>query len=147
MQSRGRRLSRNKYGAVRTEYRGEWYDSKMEANYAARLDLEKRAGKILNWWRGERVDLLGSPGRPGRVTYKPDFHVVYPDGQEVAIDVKGAVPRDFRIRVALWELKFPNLPLRVVDKDGNVCWPKKRRPVISRASSSLAASTSKASDS
>lgn len=109
---------RTKYGARRTEYSGQVYASRAEAEYARRLDLLKYAGEIASWARGMRTIVLdGPPGR--RVTYCPDFVVVRNDGTRYAVDVKGAVPRDFRIRALLWGRTQPHCPLVVVDVRGN----------------------------
>lgn len=109
---------RNKYGARPTFVNGERFASKAEAAYAQTLDLMKRAGEIASWARGMRTIVLdGPPGR--RVTYTPDFLVVKLDGTRYAVDVKGAVPRDFRIRALLWNRTQPHCPLVVVDVNGN----------------------------
>jgi hypothetical protein len=123
------RRTRNKYGARRTEYLGIIWDSAAEANYAAILELQRKGGKIARWERGTAQILIDGPNRSRRVTYKPDFIVYYGDQTREAIDVKGCVPRDFRIKALLWEQRFPNLPLRVIDRDGNTKWtlePAKR---------------------
>lgn len=63
--------------------------------------------------------LIQGPTRQRRVTYTPDFVIRKPDGSSYAVDVKGAIVRDLRIKVLLWEQRFPNLPLVIVDVDGN----------------------------
>jgi hypothetical protein len=115
-------VNRNKYRARRTEFHGESYDSGAEANYAAILELRRKAGQIRCWKRGQIQTLIEGPNRRRRITYRPDFIVTSNDGRSEAIDVKGVLPRDFRLRAILWERKFPDLPLRVVDRDGNVKW-------------------------
>lgn len=113
---------RHKYGAVRTEYQGERYDSRAEARRAMDLVLLKAAGKIHRWERGEAQVLLEGRTRSRRVTYKPDFIVWDTERRAHAEDVKGMVPKDFRIKAILWERRFPDLPLRVVDANGNLKW-------------------------
>lgn len=110
-----------KYNARRTHYRGVVYDSAAEAHRAAQLEFLVRAGRVVRWQRGERQTVLDD-GRGNKVTYKPDFLVWTDEHHCHAEDVKGAVPRDFRIRAILFGLKFPHIPLRVVDKHGNVTW-------------------------
>lgn len=126
----------------RTEYRGQVYDSADEAARAAMLELLRMAGKIERWERGAKQSLIDlGPGK--RVTYKPDFIVIGKEGQRWAEDVKGTknkdgrtvaitVTREFRIKALLWETRFPNLPLRVVNRDGDIIWPAPRPPRKSR---------------
>lgn len=111
---------RRKYGNTPTEWNGEQYASKAEAERARSLELLRRGGNIAYWRRGTRTMIVdGGPGR--RISYTPDFVVCDNDGAEWAEDVKGSVPRDFRMRAILYELQT-GVPLRVVDKHGNVTW-------------------------
>ena len=123
------RLRGNKYGAVRTEYRGALYDSKAEAAYAADLDMRKRAGLIERWERGEKQTLVGGGPSGRKVTYRPDFIVYAKDGTAHAVDVKGYVTREFRIKAILWELRFPHMPLLTVKngREVDVLAPYRRR--------------------
>lgn len=50
------------------------YKSKWEAAYASKLEMEKAAGLIKQWWY-EPFSLW----LPGKVRFKPDFLVQYPD--------------------------------------------------------------------
>ena len=137
MSWRGRR---SKYNARRTVYNGETYDSQMEANRAATLELERRAGRILGWERGSSVVVFPGPTRARTIRFKPDFIVYHLDGSTHAEDVKGLVrlkprmgvrglrrgqlvlPKDVRIRIILWEALFPDIPVLVVDQHGVVMW-------------------------
>jgi hypothetical protein len=103
-----------------------WFDSAAEARYAALLELQRKAGKIEWWDRGPSYTVLDGPTRATRVTYKPDFIVKLEDGSISAVDVKSkaTITREFRIKALLWARKFPDIPLRVVDVDGNIIWPK-----------------------
>ena len=124
----------------KTIYRGELYDSAAESHRAATLDLLTRAGKLARWERGaSQVILDDGVGRS--VSYCPDFIVYMNDGTRRAEEVKGyardkkkrlVLPRDLRMRMILWEQKFVNLPVIVVDKDGTELWklpPRKARKV------------------
>ena len=117
----------NKYNARRTQYLGEWYPSAAEANYAAILELRRRAGEIESWARGSVYTLIDGPTREMRITFRPDFVVRNLDGSLEAVDVKGVVTKDFRLRAILWAHACPKIPLRVVNGDGNVVWPKRGR--------------------
>lgn len=108
----------HKYRARQTEYAGELYPSAAEAAHAQRLDLLKRGGKIHGWRRGRPIVLVEGETRRKTIRYCPDFLVTNLDGTTVAIDVKGVVTREFRMKAILWEKKFPRTPLMIVDARG-----------------------------
>jgi Protein of unknown function (DUF1064) len=92
----------NKYRAKRTEYKGMFYDSMREAQYAAELDLLLRAGKILSWERQYpvRIEIEGQH----ILTHKVDFRVQNHDGSYELHEVKGVATPDWKIRRQLLEL-------------------------------------------
>jgi Protein of unknown function (DUF1064) len=114
----------SKYGNARTRYAGQWFDSRGEAEYARRLDRLKAAGAIRDWRRGEPWVLLASPTgrRRDGITYRPDFEVWGPAGELRAVDYKGYVTREFRLKAKLWKAVYPGVPLVVVRPDGSE-WP------------------------
>ncbi|MGE0797282.1 MAG: hypothetical protein AB7G13_28720 [Lautropia sp.] len=74
------------------------YRSQLEAEYAATLELRKRAGEIVDYGY-ERISLL----LPGAISYRPDFDAVLPDGHIEIHECKGwqrEVARD-RLRSAI----------------------------------------------
>lgn len=82
-----------------------------EARYAALLDQEKDAGRVL-WWAFEAVKLRLAPNTHLIV----DFFVMYADGRLEAVDVKGAkaiVEDDARVKMKVAADKFP-WPFRMV---------------------------------
>ena len=79
--------TRNKFGAKKTEYNGQLYDSKKEAKYAEYLDDRKRKGEIKDWLRQERIDAVIN-GK--KVFYlQVDFTVITNTGLREYVDVKG----------------------------------------------------------
>lgn len=80
--------SGNKYGAVKTRYKGRTFDSKAEAAFAYMLDCEH-----LHWIPQPPVWLGGD------LWYRPDFYVVE---QHTYIDVKGVETAAFRAVKKLW---------------------------------------------
>lgn len=107
----------HKYGAKRTEYRGQMYDSKAEASYAAELDIKKAAGAIKNWWRAPSIVLV--PGKRGeRIEYRPDFHVIDADGSTYWVDVKGVETAVWKLKARLLRHMRPDERLLIVGKDG-----------------------------
>jgi hypothetical protein len=110
----------NKYHARRTEYGGQVYDSRGEAEYARQLDLRKAAGAIRDWRRGMPWTLLESPTGRKRdgIEYTPDFHVWDAQGAFTAVDFKGMETEVFKLKAKLWRYAYPTVPLFVVKADG-----------------------------
>lgn len=83
----------SKYHNQRTEYNGEMYDSKKEADYARRLQFLKHAKKledrVIDIER--QVPFTITVGKRGKAvaTYFADFRVTYGDLRQEVIDVKG----------------------------------------------------------
>lgn len=113
----------------RTLYDGRWYQSKMEAKFAERLDLEKRAGIIRDWTPQFRIPLEIPPpsfcpqGPDAKVgVYVVDFDVHYANGRRVLIETKGFWTREskFKRRVfeATWLRTHPDVEYRVVVEVG-----------------------------
>ena len=91
----------NKYYAKKSVYGGIVFDSKKEADYCARLDLLKKAGKILYYLRQVPFDL------PGGVKYKIDFLEVWNDGRLRYVDVKGLRTAMYRLKKKQVEALYP----------------------------------------
>lgn len=108
----------SKYGAIRTEYGGQVYDSRGEAEHARRLDLLKAAGAIRDWRRGTAWVLVDAPRRADRITYTPDYHVWAADGGFYVLDFKGVETAVFKLKARLWKAVYPSVPLHVVRADG-----------------------------
>jgi hypothetical protein len=81
---------KNKFNAKKTEYNGSTYDSKKEAEYAAKLDLLKKTSgsdKVSKIEKQVKYDIIVNDKKIG--FYKLDFKVTYADGCVEHIDVKG----------------------------------------------------------
>ncbi|WP_051517111.1 DUF1064 domain-containing protein [Deinococcus phoenicis] len=89
-----------KYNARRTTYAGVTYDSKLEADAAAQLDLMKQGGLVLDWEPQPVFDLGAG------VSYVGDFLVHYVTGLPRVIDTKGVITAVFRIKQKLFEEKY-----------------------------------------
>lgn len=92
---------RSKYRAIKTEYNGIVFDSKKEAAYCAKLDLLKRAGKVLYYLRQVPFDL------PGGVKYRADFMEVWSDGRIRFVDCKGMITPIYRMKKRQVEALYP----------------------------------------
>lgn len=109
---------RSKFGNIRTEYRGVLYDSKLEADYAASLDLRKRAtsrlDRIKSWKRQVPVKLEVN----GRLicTYLCDFVIEHDDTRLEYIECKGRETPEWRIKKKLFIALFPEKRLTIVRK-------------------------------
>lgn len=90
----------SKYGAKKTEYKGVMYDSQLEANVAAQLDMLQKAGKVTRWERQVRFDLAGNNA------YVADFVVHYRDGLPRVLDPKGKELPVFRIKRKLFRERY-----------------------------------------
>ncbi len=83
---------RSKYNAKRTEYNGQMYDSKLEANYAAKLDLmrgcTRAPQKVVEVETQIPYKIISLKGNL-LFTYLLDFRVVYGCGRVEYVDTKG----------------------------------------------------------
>lgn len=98
------------------------YKSKWEAAYANKLELDKQAGYIKAWWY-EPFSLW----LPGKVRYKPDFMIQYPDGMErrvELVEVKGWSRnlRDGMTRLKIAAALFPCFTWRLVKRTKGGGW-------------------------
>ena len=77
----------NKFGAIKTEYKGRIYDSKKEAKRAFELDAMIRAGEVTKVEYQPKYELVVNGTKVSN--YFGDFRVYYPDGRVEVEDVKG----------------------------------------------------------
>lgn len=94
----------NKYGAVRTAYRGGSYASKLEAHYAMMLDDKKKEGEIDSWEKQVTLDLRVNEQHI--CNYKIDFIVKFPDGHHEWVETKGIEGDTWRLKWKLLEATF-----------------------------------------
>lgn len=99
---------RSKYNAIRTEYDGRTYSSKLEAKHAAELDLLKRSGQIRGWLPQVSLPLAGTKRR-----MIVDFLVVRSDGALELHDTKGIVTKDWALKRELIETAL-GIPVTIV---------------------------------
>lgn len=104
--------SGNKYGAKRTVYNGQTYDSKREAARAAELDLLVKARELRGWFRPETIPLVVNGIKV--CGYRPDFHVIRGDGDWWLEDVKGTIAAHSRIKMDLFRALNPGVVLKVI---------------------------------
>ena len=109
---RYRGFSRQKYGNIPSEYRGNIYDSKAERNYALFLDSEQRKGRIKGWQRQVHFPLIVNGKRIAEVIW--DFQVEYPDGHFEIAEVKGYPTETFKLKEKLFRALYPNQRLKII---------------------------------
>lgn len=77
----------NKFGAIKTEYKGRIFDSKKEAQRAFELDCMIRAGEVTKVEYQPKYEIVINGQKVSN--YFGDFRVHYPDGRVEVEDVKG----------------------------------------------------------
>lgn len=83
------KVSRNKYGAQKTEVDGLVFDSKKESTIWLKLRRMEESGVIKNLVRQTSLDFFIDGKK--MFTYKPDMEYDDLDGKHHYIDVKGAI--------------------------------------------------------
>lgn len=102
---------KSKYHNKKCVLGGITFDSKIEAQRWLVLQDMQRTGKIFNL-ELQKAFQIGA-GRK----YLADFYYTLPDGQEVVEDVKGVETAVFRLKLALFGEKYPNIKFYLVKKD------------------------------
>lgn len=92
----------SKYRARRTEYNGVKYDSKLEAEYASRLELKRQLRLILSWKRQVKIPL--SIYGVHICNYFIDFEVIHSDGRKEYVECKGYETKDWKLKYKLFEV-------------------------------------------
>jgi len=106
------RRRKNKYGAIKVQYDGYKFDSKLEAARYKQLKLMEKAGQLTN--------LELQPKFPCEVsgkkicTYISDFRYTLKNGKEVVEDVKGVETAVFKLKKKLVEALYPDVTIEIV---------------------------------
>jgi hypothetical protein len=106
----------HKFNASRARYGDTIYHSKKEANYAARLDMLKKAAdpkeRVAYWTRQIRVPLVVKSILIAN--WYIDFLVHFADGREEYHEVKGFETETYRLKRKLFGALYPNRVLKVI---------------------------------
>ncbi len=94
---------KNKYGAKKTNYNGDKFDSKFECSVAMDLDFRLKAGEIKGWERQFKVECIpynshGDQVPELKVSHKVDFRVHELDGSFTLLEAKGFETDDYKRR-------------------------------------------------
>lgn len=133
---------KSKYGSKKVEIDGIKFDSIMESEYYLYLKEELEAKRIKDFSLQPVFELQESyivannksyikshedfkaikkefkANTIRAIKYIADFLVTYNDDSKVVIDVKGQETPDFKIKRKMYDLKFPDLPLKLVQLRG-----------------------------
>ena len=115
-------MSYNKYNNKKTIVDGIKFDSEMESHYYIYLKQLKEIGEVVDfvlqptYLLQEGFNLNGKRIRP--ITYKADFKVIYKDGHEEVIDVKGKITEEFKIKRKMLLYRYRNITFKCVQERG-----------------------------
>ena len=112
----------NKYNNKKTIVDGIKFDSEMESHYYIYLKHLKEIGEVVDfvlqptYLLQEGFNLNGKRMRP--ITYKADFKVIYKDGHEEVIDVKGKLTEEFKIKRKMLLYRYRDINFKCVQERG-----------------------------
>ena len=115
-------MSYNKYKNKKTTIDGFKFDSEMESHYYLYLKQLKEMGEVVDfilqptYLLQEGFNLNGKRIRP--ITYKADFKVIYKDGREEVIDVKGKLTEEFKIKRKMLLYRYRDINFKCVQERG-----------------------------
>lgn len=116
----------NKYGAKRTEFNGQIYDSKFEAATAWSLEVRKKAGDIKDYETQYKITAWAyrSDGTKAfKVDHKVDFRLHLNDGSYELLESKGMELDDYKWRRKflenIWLPEHPDHIYTVVKENNN----------------------------
>ena len=115
-------MSYNKYNNKKTIVDGIKFDSEMESHYYIYLKQLKEMGEVVDfvlqptYLLQEGFNLNGKRIRP--ITYKADFKVIYKDGHEEVIDVKGKLTEEFKIKRKMLLYRYRDINFKCVQERG-----------------------------
>ena len=117
-------MSYNKYNNKKTIVDGIKFDSEMESHYYIYLKQLKEIGEVVDfvlqptYLLQEGFNLNGK--RIRAITYKADFKVIYKDGHEEVIDVKGKLTEEFKIKRKMLLYRYRDITFKCVQERGRV---------------------------
>ena len=95
---------------------GIYVRSSWEANIARYLNLLKQQKKIKRWYYESKRFYFNNIKR-GTRSYLPDFCVIYPDGRQEWIEVKGFWTQKAKTAVKRFRKYYSEETLVIIDKD------------------------------
>lgn len=99
-------------GKAKRTYDGILFASEMECNYYKYLLELQTEGKVVSIELQPKYLLQEKFVKNGKkynkIEYVSDFLVTYSDGLKKTIDVKGQMTPDFKLKLKMWNLKYPD---------------------------------------
>lgn len=98
--------SRSKYGNIKVQYNGQFYDSKKEAEWAIFLDQQMKKGKITSWSRQQKFELQAYDTKICDIIV--DFIIKHNDGSTELMEVKSPATK-----TPTWRVKWKMLAAKM----------------------------------
>lgn len=109
-----------KYNNKKTTIDGITFDSRDESLYYQSLKDMKSKGLIKDFELQPKFLLQESFAKDGKkyraINYIADFKVINNDGSSYIVDVKGMLTTEFKIKMKLFNYKYPNIELKLVSR-------------------------------
>ena len=103
---------RQKYNAKKTEYNGKLYDSKREAQHAAKLDLLIKAGEVTKYETQHIIHL--EVNNKKLCKYIVDFKVYLSSGLIEYHEVKGYETDVYKLKIKLARILYPSYKFVII---------------------------------
>ena len=115
-------MADSKYNNKKTIVDGIKFDSEMESHYYIYLKKLKEEGVVLDFELQPKYILQEDFVKDGKkiqaITYKADFKVIYKDGHEEVIDVKGKLTEEFKIKRKMLLYRYRDINFKCVQERG-----------------------------
>lgn len=119
------------------EITGIRFDSVAEGEYYQLLLQQRKYGEIKDFECHPKFVLQEKP----KITYIADFIVTELDGRQRVVDIKGVETSTFRVKLKLFQAKYPTLPIDILVKKRGDFIPlaqyKKEKAARKRAANKL----------
>ena len=110
----------SKYNNKKTIVDGITFDSRDESLYYKALKDLKNNGLIKDFELQPKFILQESFAKDGKkyraINYIADFRVINNDGSSYVVDIKGMLTTEFKIKMKLFNYKYPDIELRLISR-------------------------------
>ena len=110
----------SKYNNKKTVIDGITFDSKDESLYYEALKNMKEKGLFNDFELQPKFLLQEAFVKDGKkyraINYIADFKVINNDGSFYIIDIKGMLTTEFKIKLKLFNYKYPNIELKLISR-------------------------------
>ena len=110
----------SKYNNKKTVVDGIVFDSRDESLYYEALKDMKLKGLIKDYELQSKYLLQEGFVKDGKryrpINYIADFRVINNDGSFYVVDIKGMLTTEFKIKMKLFNYKYPNIELKLISR-------------------------------